>query len=114
MKIELDVMNVLSLPVLLPQKGTIIEQTIVKDITKKTNLTQEEIVKVGLKPTQTGMQWKDKEYKKIVELTVPEIRLLQKQVDEFDKKGEITQSTLNLCNKIKDIEINPEETKVVK
>lgn len=94
---NLTIKNRLDLPNLFPEKGTLLEQTIVKDILEKIALTQEEIVRVNLKQLENRLTWDaDKTIDKTVEFSTLELNFIKKRIDTLDKEGNITQSFVEL------------------
>lgn len=92
---------------LYPQKGNLIQLTLVEDIIKKVRIGQEEIKEIELKqiPSDKGISYKwnrDKAKVLDVDFTKAEIDLLRNQVEELDDKGEITQDLLLVCRKIQE------------
>ena len=70
---------------LYPQKGNMIEQTLVEDIVKKVRISQEEIKEIGLKVQATGTGgvsyiWDEAKAKDLdVDLTKAELGLLKER-----------------------------------
>jgi len=91
---------------LFPQKASLTDQILVKDITAKIAITQKEMTAYGLKSSPDGqIRWDaDKEKAKNVDFTEAELELLKRQVEEKDKSNEITQEVVDLCIKIKNAE----------
>jgi hypothetical protein len=86
---------------LYPQKGNMIEQTLVRDINEKVRLTQDEMKMAGFKADGNAFRWEEDKVKaKEVEFTEAELNLLKEQVKRKDEKKEITQELLPLCQKI--------------
>lgn len=91
----------LNFVLLFPEKGNIIQQILVADISKKVSLTQDEIKEFELKQEGTVLKWNEEKAKDIeVEFTEAELNLLKEQIKELDSKGEITQAILPLCLKL--------------
>ena len=109
---KLSIVERLSFGKLLPKEGNMIEQTIVKDISEKIVLNQEEIVKIGLKIENEKFIWNQQEaIDKEIVFTKLELDLLQKQIKKLDNDKKISQENINLCIKIND---EKEESKVIK
>jgi len=106
---------------LLPQKGNTVTLIIKQSIIKKVQPTTEEIEKYEIedvmrkipdgedeegnpkfKEIPTGMvRWdKDKVKEVEIDLRKPELELLRKQIDELDKKNELTSDYQTLIEKI--------------
>ncbi len=87
---------------LYPKEGNLISQILVKDISKKVKITQEDIDKYEIKSDKGSINWNLKKEKEIeVDFTDKEIELLKEQVEKLDKENKITQDNLELCLKIK-------------
>jgi hypothetical protein len=114
MKTKLNVKEILALPALLPKKGNIITQTLVKDLRNRISLTQEEMKLVGLTPTSQGLQWKDKEFTKEVDISEVELTMMRNEIDSLDKTGEINQDILDLCVKMRELKETPTDEKPVR
>jgi hypothetical protein len=94
---------------LFPQKGNLMTQILMEDITKKVTPTQSELTQIEFKvhtlPNgETTYVWNpDKAIDMEVEFTKAEIEFLQIRVNELDKHAEITAQMLSLCKKIREI-----------
>lgn len=100
---ELNIKDRLTFNFLFPQAGNIITQTLIKEISKKVTLLQDEIEKIELKTVEGNrLQWNEKEImpKEIV-FGKTELEFLKQQVERLDKEKKITQDSLDLCLKIK-------------
>jgi hypothetical protein len=87
---------------LYPREASLTDQTIVRDITRKVEISQAEQKKIGLKPMTQGFTWDDKKEKVLqAELTETELNLLKDRVEQLDKEKKITQQLVELCLKIK-------------
>jgi len=108
-KIKLTVKDRLTFQVIYPQQSNLINQTLVRDIDKKVSLTQEEQTLIGLETIEGGkVRWKDtpgQDASKNVRFTGAEVSFLKAQVDRLDKDQKITQSSLDLCMKIRELKI---------
>jgi len=96
-----------SISVLYPKSGSLVDQVMVKDISSKTDITQEEIKEVGMKSfMENGVpktRWDNEKAKdKEVNFTEAELEFLRNQVEAKDKKKEITRDIIDLCLKLKD------------
>lgn len=88
---------------LYPQGGNIISQQLVRDISEKVSIDQEEMKEIELRAEGDQLRWNDKIAKeKEVKFTKMEIDFLKKQVDRVEKEEKVTQSNLSLCEKIQD------------
>ena len=85
-----------------PEKSSITDQTIVRDIMRKLEITQEEQTEIEFKTTPQGFTWnQEKEKVSAVEFTDAELNLLKNQVNNLDKEQKVTQQLVELCLKIK-------------
>ncbi len=109
---KLTVKERMVLPALYPQKGNLLEQSIVKEITEKTTISEKEATDIKLQRTPRGYQWDLKKEKEIdVELSKVEADFLKEQVSRLDKEKAITQELLDVCLKIKEYEVKKKEQK---
>jgi hypothetical protein len=103
-KLALTIKERLLVPQLYPREAGLTDQTIVRDIARKVNLSQEEQKKVGLKTMPNGFTWDNKKEKVIeVEFTDAEINLLKDRINKLDQEKKITQQLVELCLKIKNV-----------
>jgi len=101
MKIALSVADRLLIPRLFPQKDSLSNQILVKDIQDKVKLTQEDLKSYEIKEKDGVVMWnKEKDDSKVVELTKMELQLLKDQIKVLDEKKEITQNLVELCLKL--------------
>jgi hypothetical protein len=100
--IALTVKDRLLITQLYPKESNLVEQTIVRDISRKIEISQKEQEEIGLKSVQQGFTW-DQEKEKVeqVELSDIELSLLRDRVNALDAEKKITQQMLELCLKIK-------------
>jgi len=106
MKVKLNLKERFVLPDILPPKGTMIDQITAKSIIKKVEITSDEIDKWNIREERRGEKsiliWDDKKAEEPeYDFNKTEIGLLKEGVDRLDKEGNITQSNLDLCQKIK-------------
>jgi len=100
--VALTVKERLLVPQLYPKEASLTDQTIVRDISRKTEITQEEMKKIGFKTMPQGFTWDQKKEKvKQVEFTDTELNLLKNRITELDKEKKVTQQLLEVCLKIK-------------
>jgi len=97
----LDVKERLMFGSLYPKEGSLLDQSLVKDITEKTQITKAEFEKIGFKSTPKGFTWNKNAKTKKVDFTSAELNFLKENVDRLDKAGKITQDLLGVCLKIK-------------
>jgi len=101
-KLALTVRDRLLIGQLYPKEAGLTEQTVVRDISRKVEISQAEQKKIGLKPMPQGFTWDEKKEKVLqVELTETELNLLKDQVTKLDTDKKITQPLVELCLKIK-------------
>lgn len=85
-----------------PEKSSLTDQTIVRDIMRKLEITQEEQKEIEFKAMQQGFTWNQEKEKVLpVEFTDAELNLLKTQVATLDKEQKVTQQLVELCLKIK-------------
>ena len=93
---------------LYPAQGNILQQTLVRDIVKKVEVTQDEMKQIQLAPLEggPGMKWDPEEASKLGEkevvFTEAELNLLKEQVSRVDRENKITLGLLDLCLKIRE------------
>jgi hypothetical protein len=102
--IALTVKDRLLVTQLYPKESNLVEQTIVRDISRKIEISQKEQEEIGLKAVQQGFTWdQEKELVKQIELSDIELSLLRDRVNALDSEKKITQQILELCLKIKNV-----------
>ena len=85
---------------LYPEQANILKQTLVRDISKKVEITQKDMKKHQIRALEDGnLTWKD-DKEITVNFTEMELNLLKERVKELDEKNKITQNILELCLKI--------------
>ena len=100
---KLSIKDRLVFKLLYPQEGNLITQTLVRDISEKIKITQEEMKNLKLESSGDMVKWDETNDKGLeVEFTQLEINLLRDRVKELDSKNKITQENLDLCVKIKE------------
>jgi len=104
-KMKLGVKDRLMIAQILPREGNLIAQRIMRDIGQKTELTQEEMDEVKMKPTPAGgVAWDDKLEKflgqKNIKFTDVEIEFLKDRVKKLDEEKKVTRDTFLLCERI--------------
>ena len=93
---------------LYPTHGNILQQTLVRDISKKVEVNQDELNQIKISPLDSGqgMKWDPEEANKIgdkeVMFTEAELNLLKEQVSRLDRESKITLGLLDLCLKIRE------------
>lgn len=94
---NLKVKNRVTLLSILPAKGDIVTMTIKHDIANKVSLTQDDISKLDVKATDSGITWDNAKDSGIdVEFSELELKLIKEKIAELDKAGEITDNVLEL------------------
>jgi len=109
---KLTIRDRIQMPSLFPQRGNLIQMQLIEDISKKIQLDQETIKKVGFTQEGNGYKWK-KEADIDVEFTDLELGMLQDKVKELDSKKEIDFTMGGLCKKISDAKVET-KTEVIK
>lgn len=115
-KMKLGVKDRLMIAQILPREGNLIAQRIMRDIGQKTELNQEEMDAVKMKPLPTGgVQWDDGLEKflgqKTIKFTDAEIGFLKDQVKKLDEQQKVTRDTFLLCERIHNLKGREEEEK---
>ncbi len=111
-KVRLDIKERFTIRELFPQQGNLISQVMARDIGKKVDFSQEEMVEFEFKERKdpdggfSNWTWSDEKEKSIaITFTNPEITFLKEQIDRMDGAKEITQDMLSICQKIKSLDI---------
>lgn len=105
---KLSVKDRLVIGNLYPAQGNILQQTLVRDISRKTEVTQDEMKQINLAPIEgsQGMKWDpdaaNKLGEKEVQFTEAELNLLKEQVSRLDRENKVTLGMLDLCLKIRE------------
>ena len=105
---KLSVKDRLVIGNLYPAQGNILQQTLIRDIAKKVEVTQDEMKQINLGPIEgsQGMKWDPEEANKLGEkevvFTEAELNLLKEQVARIDKENKVTLGLLDLCLKIRE------------
>ena len=105
-KLKLSVMDRVLFGNILPERASILDQIIIRDMLEKVQFTESESekLKVKVKSSGKGLTWEKNVVKeKAFMFTNPEIDYLQKQVKRIDSKAEVTQGSLDLCQKIQKV-----------
>jgi len=95
---KLSIKDRIHLPILFPAKSDLVTLRLVKDIVAKTEITQGEVKKVKLVPTEGGYKW-DKEQDEGVEVKFTDLELgvLKERIQEMDKAKDIPAEMADLC-----------------
>lgn len=104
-KMKMGVKDRLIVPQIFPKEANLISQRIMRDIAQKTELSQEEMDAVGMKPAEEGgVRWDDdleeKAGKKTIKFTDAEIGFLKDQVKKLDETQKVTRDTFLFCERI--------------
>jgi len=113
-KIKLGVKERLMIAQILPREGNLIAQRIMRDIVTKTELSQDEMDKVGMEPTPDGgVKWDDEKEadfgRKQIKFTDAEAGYLKDQVKKLDQTEKITRDTFLLCERIHNLKTKEEK-----
>ena len=105
MKHKLNGMDRLLIPKILPEKGGMLEQTVVKEILEITRIKSEEFDDFDLKEDKVTklLDWDQEKIKteKEFDLTKSHTDALKEAVEKTDKEKNINQQNLETCLKIK-------------
>jgi hypothetical protein len=96
---KFNVITRLTLPSILPEKGSLITMTAKKDLLEKISLTQDEMKSINLRENEGVMYW-DAECPIEIELTEYEKSMLKKQVEFLDQSEAIPGALLDFCLEI--------------
>lgn len=105
-KLKLSVLDRVLFGNIMPERATILDQIIIKDLLEKVQFSESEKDKLKVKPRPNGkgLTWEvDVVKDKVFMFTNPEIDYLQKQIKRLDSKAEVTQDNLELCQKIQKV-----------
>lgn len=99
---KLTVLSRLMLGKIFPQTEGILQQSMIRDISKKIEFSQEEIKKLDLKIKEGMIKWNpNKEFTVDVDFSETELSFLRDCVDKMDREKTITQNMLEVCLLIK-------------
>jgi len=88
---------------LYPRQSNLRDQIMVRDISKKVELTQDELKGLNVRPEGNSIRWDPGKGKpKEVEFSDAELDFLRSRVDELDKQKQMTTDLVDTCLKIKD------------
>lgn len=115
-RMKLGVKDRLMIAQILPREGNLIAQRIMRDISQKVELSQEEMDKVKMKPLPTGgVQWDDGLEKflgqKTIKFTDAEMGFLKDQVKKLDETQKVSRDTFLLCDRIHNLKTGEEKEK---
>jgi hypothetical protein len=111
--IQMSILDRVSVKGLMPKEANLIELTLMRDILKKTDLTQEEYIRFGItaRPAHQGggLQWLDKNNEDTpVTFTSMEMEFLKSRIVELDRLKKLDSDVLSLCLKIREIKTDKE------
>ena len=100
------------LSTILPSKGNYLTLQLVRTLTEKLNLTQEEIEQAEVKDLPNGVircnQKKGDAIEKDIEVSEPELTVIKKELNDRDNKKELTVHQMSVYEKFV---LNPSEPK---
>ncbi len=100
---KLEVKDRLLIRSVLPQEGSLLEQTVARDIDTKIAFSQKELLDIKLKQQDERIVWDQAVDRSIeVEFTDAEIGMLKECVEKLDKDKKVTLDNIDLCVKIKE------------
>ena len=100
---KLTIKDRLILNSIYPKESNIVNQTLIRDISKKIEIPQDEMKAINLRPKDGMLLWDEGKGKDIeVKFSALELNLLKGQVDKLDKENKITMDILDLCLKIRE------------
>jgi hypothetical protein len=84
-----------------PEKGSIKDQRITRDISRKIVFSKEEIAEIGLVTDDKGTRWDGTKAKeKEIELNDDEREFLKRQINRLDEEEKFTQDLMQLAERI--------------
>lgn len=88
----------------MPQKGSLRDQRIVRDIGRKILLTPEERAEIGFEQDKDGIRWNGEKAKELaLELNDDEREFLKRQIGRLDEEEAFTQDLLALADRIREL-----------
>ena len=89
---------------LFPKNYNLVEGTLIKDIKKKVEMTQEELKDYEVKSLGNQITWNaDKTKEKDIVFTDMEIDFLKERIKELDKEKKLSDDNIDLAQKINKI-----------
>ncbi len=108
--LPMDVKDRLFFGAFLPKEASKLDQVIARDIIKKIELTQKDIVDFKIATKDERTTWnKEGMKKRKIRFSNPEVEFLQKQSARVSTEKKVTQETLSLCERIDDLNKKIEE-----
>ena len=91
---------------ILPSRGNMVQQIIIRDIGKKIEFSQAEAKRIKMRVRRDGntssVEWDTAKAKdKVIVFTDAEIEIMKTGVEELDTKKQVSQALLPLCEKIR-------------
>jgi len=102
LKIALTFKERLVMGQLFPQKASLAEQVIVRDLVTRLGVKKEEKEDLNFRRTPNGWEW-DEDKEKITEanFTKEELKFLNERLDTMDKEKVVTKDMVDICLKIR-------------
>lgn len=102
--IDLTVRERLLLGTFFPEKGSLRDQRIVRDITRKVAITPEEKVEIDFSQDKDQIRWNSEKAKVLtVELNDDEREFFKRQISRLDEEEGFTQDLLALAERLKEL-----------
>jgi len=102
MQIEFSIQDRIVISTLYPERGNIITQMLVKDISKKVEISQDQLKEYGITIKGDQYHWEN-EFDIMVELSDQEIQFLKGRVTELDNENAVTKMNVDLCIKVRNL-----------
>jgi len=109
---KINAVDKIIIPQLFPPQDSILVQMMIRDISRKVELTEKDREAINLKPNPAGpgVIWKNEKVDKTemeVKFTNAEISFLQDRVKSLDDQKKISPAMLDTCIKIRDEKTRP-------
>lgn len=102
--IDLTVRERLLMGTFFPAKGSLRDQRIVRDITRKVGLTQEEKDEIAFVQDKEQIRWNSEKAKVLaVEMNDDEREFFKRQISRLDEEEGFTQDLLALAERLKEL-----------
>lgn len=113
-RMKMGVKDRLTVPQLFPRQGSLMAGRIMRDISEKTELSQQEMKAVGMKEMGEGKVWWDDKKEaavgqKNIKFSEAEIGFLKDQVKRLDELKQITGAMFALCERFHNIKSKEEK-----
>lgn len=87
-----------------PQKGSLRDQRLVKEIGRKIQITPEERTEIEFVSDDKGMRWNGEKAKELtIELNDDEREFLKRQIGRLDEEEAFTQDLLSLADRLREL-----------